>query len=161
MNAGESFEKHLIRSYNSRWPCSTCGKTFKRESYLLKHKRNQHKLGAVVTKTKSTPGPSPAKRKVIKSVPRSETDSSIELAKESDSDNEKVSDWQESPDISLGESDTETDDELDIEEVEGNEVVSDDPDSDNESVSSIANTGLNQAKKEADLEVGRVIRKPT
>ena len=140
MNVGELFEKHLIRCYNSRWPCNTCDKTFKRKSYLLKHKRNQHKLGAVVTKAKSTPGPSPAKRKVFKSVPRIETVSSIVHVKESDSDSEKVLDWQKSPEISLGESDKETDDELDIEEERGNEVVWDNPDSNNESVSSIANT---------------------
>ena len=85
IKAGETFEKHLIRCYNSRCPCIICGRTFKRESYLLKNKKNQHNsMEAETTSLKLQ-----EKSSVVRSIFRPEASTSKESDKESDSNSEK------------------------------------------------------------------------
>ena len=46
---GDKFERHMIQCYRSRWTCITCGRTFGKQSYLKKHRQNQHTVKSVST----------------------------------------------------------------------------------------------------------------
>ena len=157
IKAGETFEKHLIRCYSSRCPCTICGRTFKRESYLLKHKKNQHNsVEAETTSLKPQ-----EKSSVVRSVFKPEASTSKESDKESDSNSEKeLSDWQESPKISLGSSDRDSDDESDSDSEKVNETLSKEPVSDKDNVKVRSELPKDSGVKE-NPELGRMIRKPT
>ena len=43
IGAQEKFETHLVQCYKGRPKCSTCGKTFKKRDYLMKHEQIMHK----------------------------------------------------------------------------------------------------------------------
>ncbi len=147
MNPGQKFEEHLIQCYNSRWPCATCGKTFKRETYLLKHKKKQHTSVQSGTALSVQSGTAKAPQK----------GSAVTSDKEE-------SDWQSSPDISLGSSATSSSD-SDESDIDGKEETQPDSRSaDKEHVaekkqftaSEKGSSGLNP-----EIVKGRIVRMPT
>lgn len=101
------------------------------------------------------------KSSVVRSVFRHEASTSKESDKESDSNSEKeLSDWQESPKISLGSSDRDSDDESDSDSEKMNETLSKEPVSDKDNVKVRSELPKDSGVKE-NPEFGRLIRKPT
>ena len=92
-DAGAIFEEHIVACYRNRWPCNTCGQTFKQRAYLEKHRENQHGVKSV---TSSTPKP--------------EASTSAPGSENVENEDEGNSDWDMSPDVSLVESSDEEDD---------------------------------------------------
>ena len=130
---GDKFERHMIQCYRSRWTCITCGRTFGKQSYLKKHRHNQHTVKSVSTIAKKV---KKAKTVVFKAGSKSKDDEKCDsgttpvefnsekkhsgsndiggkasVAKKTETvvKNEEDSDWKASPDVSVGGSENESD----------------------------------------------------
>ena len=96
------FEKHLIECYKGRPQCLICGQTFKLRSYLHKHEQSVHKLNLG----------KPAETSVVPSYSTSElAEGKTKKSVEKDDSEDNYSDWNNSPDVSLRDSESEKEDE--------------------------------------------------
>ena len=95
--SSETFESHLVKCAKSRKQCDMCPANFKREAYLVRHKKDKHDVSSSRVAAADLDGPSCSRQETQQ---REQSEDSSSSSSESSADGS----WDVDPEIEVGES---------------------------------------------------------
>ena len=102
----QNFQEHVLRCYEQRQKCTSCGATFKKAEYLKQHIKRKHAVNKSDEKCKLDNAECAVGNPTVNKEKSEESTSSSSSSSGSISDHDdagNLSDWKEEPDIQIGE----------------------------------------------------------